>query len=132
MTGEWNENSPKMPRSLSSHCVVKINQTHVFISGGEKYRKLNHLFTSSLIWPTYQMRATIYYKVIFHQIMSNNCWIYMSPVPLVFHTKCPDPCPAPFPYFVRQKGYVHLFPLIMGTFVPPHFLGRKEISASLA
>ena len=37
VTGQWKENSPKIPRSLSRHCVVKINETHVFISGGEKY-----------------------------------------------------------------------------------------------
>ena len=42
-------------------------------------RKSNHnvmqeivLSTSSLIWPSYQMRATIYQKLFFPQIMSNN------------------------------------------------------------
>ena len=34
---------------------------------------------------------------------------------------CRDPCPTPFPYFDWQKGYFHPFPLIVGTFVPPHF-----------
>ena len=30
---------------------------------------------------------------------------------LAFYSKCRDHCPAPFPSFVRQKGYLHLFPL---------------------
>jgi hypothetical protein len=45
MSGKWDEVAPKMPRSLSRHCVVRINETHVFLSGGENYKcilKLAH------------------------------------------------------------------------------------------
>ena len=31
---------------------------------------------------------------------------------------CCDHCPAPFPYFVWQKGYFHPFPLTMGILFP--------------
>ena len=32
---------------------------------------------------------------------------------------CRDRCPAPFSYFVRQKGYFLPFPLFVGTLSPP-------------
>ena len=32
------------------------------------------------------------------------------------YNECRDHCPAPFSYFVRQKGYFHLFPLIMALY----------------
>ena len=33
---------------------------------------------------------------------------------LDFYGFCCDHCPAPFSYFVRQKGYFHPFPLTVG------------------
>ena len=35
---------------------------------------------------------------------------------------CCDHCPAPFPYFVRQKGYFHLFPLTVGILSTLNFI----------
>ena len=45
----------------------------------------------------------------------NSCTIIAM---ITRHSLC---CPAPFSYFVQQKGYFHPFPLTVGIFIPSHF-----------